>query len=136
MVHYFLKPFVVLALTLFPTFFQPLFAQSFAPDQLYGCWRRDAPKKIGENRIAFSDFCFRPDGTVYHVSIAPEGGGDELLDWQLIIPKDYLVIDGQTCLLFGSTDVVLQLSRCLYMGSWIRKCRGMTEDGTGCARSD
>src|SRR5437763_13192324 len=103
-------------------------AQSLAPTQLYGCWRRDAPKKIGENRIAFSDLCFRPDGTVYHASIAPEGAGDELLDWQLIIPKDYLVIDGQSCILFGSNDAALHLARCLYMGAWVRQCARMTED--------
>lgn len=109
-------------------------AQSIEPTQLYGCWRREATKRIGESRIAFSDLCFRPDGTVYHASIAPEGGGDELLDWQLIVPKDHLVIDGQTCVLHGSTERVLQLARCVYMGAWVRQCARMTEDGTGCAQ--
>lgn len=131
-----LTPISMIAAAMFLSAFAESFvqAQSLAPTQLYGCWRRDASKKIGENRIAFSDLCFRPDGTVYHASIAPEGGGDELLEWQLIIPKDYLVIDGQSCLLYGSTEAVLHLARCLYMGAWVRQCTRMTEDGTGCTK--
>jgi hypothetical protein len=127
---------MVTASMLLPFFLTaPSQAQSFAPAQVYGCWRLDAPKKVGENRVAFSTMCFRPDGTLYFSSIAPEGGGDELLDWQLIIPKKNLVIDGQVCPIgSGSNDATLHLSRCLYMGAWVRDCRFLEEDRTGCQK--
>jgi hypothetical protein len=47
--------------------------QALTPTQLYGCWRNDAPQKIGESRIAFSIMCFRRNGTLHYSTTAPEG---------------------------------------------------------------
>jgi hypothetical protein len=117
--------------------FAPAKAESVTASELYGCWRRDAPQKIGESRVAFDQICLRDDGTAYFISIAPEGGGDDSFEWYLITPKDRLVIDGQSCLIVpSSSHTHLFLARCLYMGAWVRQCTKMTKDGTGCASRD
>ena len=72
-------------------------AQGMSAERLHGCWRREAPKRIDDpHRKAFVDLCFRSDGTVYQVAIAPEGGRDELFDWSLLNDSE-LVINRQTC---------------------------------------
>lgn len=111
----------------------PLLAQSLEAD-FYGCWRHDSARKIGEKQRGFSMLCFRSNRTAHHMSIAAEGGGDEELEWKFI-SKNSLVIDGQTCLVQpGSNTAQLFLTRCLFMGAWIRQCTRMTEDGAGCPK--
>jgi hypothetical protein len=130
--------FSALVAGLFFSFFavQSVQAQTLTATDLYGCWRRDAPRRIGEERVGFTRLCFRSDRTVYQISFIPEGrefsGGDELKEWQLI-PNGTLVIDGESCLVMpGSKDASLFLARCTFLGAWVRQCTHMTEDGTGC----
>jgi hypothetical protein len=112
-------------------------AQTISQAQLHGCWRHELLKKVGEKVNGFSDLCFRADGKVYHASITPSGGGDELLNWELAALNRSLIINGQTCHINqGSNDAALFLSQCLYMGAWVRQCNRMTDDGTGCARGN
>ena len=111
----------------------PLLAQSFEAD-FYGCWRHDSARKVEEKQGGFSVLCFRSNRTAHHISIAAEGGGDEELEWEFI-SKNSLVIDGQTCLVQpGSNNTQLFLTRCLFMGAWVRQCTRMTEDGAGCPK--
>jgi hypothetical protein len=113
-------------------------AQSFPSIDLYGCWRHDAPERLGQNRGAYKQLCFRRNGTVYQISFLAEGRGDfsgrdDLYDWRLA-GENVLVIGGENCLLLSnSSDAQLFLARCDFAGLWARKCKRMTDDGTGCA---
>jgi hypothetical protein len=112
----------------------PLSAQSLGVVDFYGCWRHDSARKIGEKRGGFSVLCLRANRTAHYISIAAGGGGDEELEWEFI-PNNSLVIDGQTCLLQpGSNRAQLFLTRCLFMGVWVRQCTRMSEDGAGCLK--
>jgi len=86
---------------------------------LYGCWKQ-GPSKLGT--IVFSELCFRRDQLVNRGWVGEDGHGDEgLLRWRFS-PPDQLIIDDQSCrVLSGSDDKYLFLSRCLFMGIWLRQ---------------
>jgi Sel1 repeat-containing protein len=111
-------------------------AQSLSAEQLYGCWRHEAPRRLDlPQRKAFMDLCFRTDGSVYQVDMAPEGGGDKLLKWN-VTTDDELVINRQTCGANLQQQLgrrVLFLDTCVYMGAWSQICTGLDPDGFGCA---
>jgi hypothetical protein len=136
-----LKSFWLIVLLATAPLFNPVGAgaQSLSAEQLYGCWRREAPRRLElPQRQAFVDLCFRTDGTVYQVDIAPEGGGDDLFNWTILNERD-LVINRQTC----GADIqqrqdgrFMFLDTCVYMGAWTQICARMDSNGFGCARKE
>jgi hypothetical protein len=113
--------------------------QGVSADQLYGCWRREVPRRLElPQRKAFMDLCFRADGTVYQVDIAPDGGSDDLFNWTILNERD-LVINRQTC----GADIqqrqngrFMFLDTCVYMGAWTQICAHLDSNGFGCARKE
>jgi len=114
-------------------------AQNLSAEQLHGCWTREAPRELGRpQRKSFMKLCFRTNGTVYQVDIAPEGGGDDLFNWTILNERD-LVINRQTC----GADIqqrqdgrFMFLDTCVYMGAWTQICAHMDSNGFGCARKE
>jgi hypothetical protein len=100
--------------------------------KLLGCWRHNAAQQLGAPPSGYSELCFRPDATAYFVAIAPGGGGDDLFKWRLIEHEQALIIDEQKCSIMSAQDEQLVLTRCLYMGLWLKRCTRMTADGTAC----
>jgi hypothetical protein len=105
----------------------------FTRAKLLGCWRHDAAKQLGAPPPGYSELCFRPDRTAHFMSIGREGGGDDLFKWRLIEREQALVIDEQKCTIVQAREGQLLLTRCLYMGLWMKRCTQMTADGTTCA---
>jgi hypothetical protein len=108
----------------------------FQESQFYGCWRHAGARPIANQWTGYSVVCFRNNRTVYYSYVSPEHGGDDLFEWRFI-PNDTLSIDEQSCnILPGTNAEHLFLSRCLYMGAWVRQCAQMNNEGTGCPTRD
>jgi hypothetical protein len=105
----------------------------FTRAKLLGCWRHDAAKQLDGPPVGYSELCFRPDRTAHFVSIAPQGGGDDLFKWRLMEREQALVIDEQKCSIMPAREGQLLLTRCLYMGLWLKRCTKISADGTTCA---
>ena len=102
--------------------------ESITVEQIYGCWRRDAPSRDGSP--AFMSLCFRKDLTADGAAMGDGHGHDLRYDWWLK-PKGELVIDEQSCLIapeFRSAESML-LTRCIFMGLWRRECSNILPDG-------
>lgn len=87
--------------------------------RLLGCWKQDGP------RGSLVELCFKGDQSIDRMSILLDGdaldGVSDALDWRVALP-DQLVIDDQSCrVLPGSDDKQLLLSRCAFMGVWLRQ---------------
>jgi hypothetical protein len=94
--------------------------RALAGDRLHGCWRQDGKKG------SFVELCFKKDQTIDRVWIEEDHGYgrhgvSDRLDW-LFVPPDQLLISGQSCrVLPDSDDRQLLLSRCVFMGAWLRQ---------------
>lgn len=101
-------------------------------EQIYGCWRRDAPSR--DAAPAFMSLCFRKDLTAVGAAFGDGHGHDIGFDWWLK-PRGELVIDEQSCLTGeGPLGDSMILSRCVFTGLWRRECRVLNADGSGCAK--
>lgn len=106
-------------------------ANDLSASKLYGCWRWNAPKIQGQPSKAYQRLCFASNMTAYHVSIAPDGGGDELLPWD-IVGSAILKIESQSCSIEVLNSELIRLTRCFYSGDWARQCSLMTSDAMDC----
>ena len=98
-------------------------AKALVGDRLHGCWKQGSSKA---GSLAFSELCFRSDQSIdrgWMLEDGPgayDGGSDSL--WWRFGPPDQLIISGQSCrVLPGSDDKHLFLSRCVFMGVWLRQ---------------
>ena len=98
-------------------------------EQIYGCWRNDAPSRDGSP--AFISLCFRKDLTADGATMGNGHGQDLRYDWWLK-PRGQLVIDEQSCFITFESPDSMVLSRCVFMGMWKRECSN-TAPGGRCA---
>jgi hypothetical protein len=107
---------------------------NFQEFQFYGCWKHAGVRPVANQTAGYSILCFRNDRTVHHFYISTEHAGEEEFEWRFI-PNYTLSIDEQSCTIQPGTNAEhLFLTRCLYMGAWVRQCVRMNNEGTACAR--